>query len=319
MHYPTDKPKASAQWVWLFPGQGSQAPGMGQDLFEGVPLIRTMVDQASALTGLNLPELMFRGEPEALARTDVAQVAVFTLSTAIAAWLKQEGFLPGAVAGHSLGEFSALVVGGYLSWEEGLHLVMERGKVMAAAGAALPGTMAAITGIAPAQLEQLCAGVQETGTVVVANYNSGSQMVVSGSVEAVDRLVAEALLAGAMATRLVVGGAFHSPLMGPAQAAFEPYLTRATFHLGSIPMVSSVTGGFIRHLGGYQAELKHQISRPVQWSDAVQTLLGEGFHQYAELGSGRVLTGLVRQADRTAVCCNLRDLEALAAFVSTVN
>ncbi|MFO7171638.1 MAG: ACP S-malonyltransferase [Bacillota bacterium] len=281
----------------MFPGQGSQFPGMGSELCRHLPYVRRRLEQASAVTGLDLIHLVCRADGETLARPDVAQVAVYALSTAVAEYLMEQGLRPWAVVGHSLGEYSALVVAGCLDWERGLRLVWLRGQAMAEAAAACPGTMAAVMGLSDRVVADLCRQAAAThGCVVVANYNSPVQVVISGAVAAVEAVSTLARQAGALSVRfLAVGGAYHSPLMAPAQARLAPHLDRTPLGKPQVLLASSTTGDVVVDPEVYRQNLLEQITRPVLWRHAVGTLLALGATEFVEVGPGRVLCGLVRQ------------------------
>lgn len=304
--------------AFLFPGQGSQFPTMGQTLYQHHATVRQMIDRASDLTGLDLRAAMFSTDGAALRDTAVAQVSIFALSTAIATTLIEMGIRPWAVAGHSLGEYSALAVAGCLSWDAALRLVHERGKAMSRASSATAGTMAAITGLSLDEVEALCASLSERGCVVVANQNAPTQIVVSGEVALVNEVAATAETAGAGIYPLEVAGAFHSPLMAAAEKEYARFVTEVPLHKPSILMVSSITGRIMPEPEEYRELLKRQITLPVRWVSTVETLVKTGADLFVEVGPGRVLTGLVRKIHRSARIMTVGEQSELDEFMRLV-
>jgi len=274
---------------------------MGLDLLSTVPHVQARFQQASAIAGLDLVELVRTADAAALTRTEITQITVFALSTAIAEFLMARGLEPQAVAGHSLGEFSALACAGVLEWEEAARLVWQRGLAMKAASASGAQAMAAIGGLSAEAVAALCAEAAPAGLVVVANLNSPLQLVISGeeaAVEEVMRRVRERPLT--RVDRLNVGGAFHSPLMQPARDALRQAIESAVLRPPAVPVVSSIDGELVTDLEVYRKKLIDQVTAPVRWRDAVHRLRHMGVDHFLEVGPGRVLTGLVRQTDRTA-------------------
>nr|ANY57963.1 MtcD ACP S-malonyltransferase [uncultured bacterium] len=286
--------------TYLFPGQGSQFPGMGRELAAFGADARSLVDAAEAATGLPVHELMHRADATRIADPYTAQVLVFVWSTVAMHELHTRGRCPAAVAGHSLGEYTALVACGALDWADALILVSARGRAMAAAAARHPGAMGAVVGLPAAAVRDLCADASGGDEIaVVANLNSARQCVVSGTVTAVTAVLAAATAAGALrAKRLPVGGAYHSPLMRPAEDALAPLLRATTLRPPRVPMVSSLTGAPVTDLAAYADSLTRQITSPVQWLGATTTLAGET--DFVEVGPGRVLAGLGRETLRGA-------------------
>ena len=283
--------------VFLYPGQGSQKVGMGAELLEARPeLYDRYLNLADEASGLPIRQYSLEGPIESLTETNAAQPALFALSLAVTDAAREFGLQPGVVAGHSLGEYTAAVASGALSLEDGMRLVSLRGKLMAAAQGERPGTMAAVIGLEAGTLEQLCQQASEAGPVAPANYNTPSQTVVSGDVAGVERLMTLAQEAGAAkVVRLQVGAAFHSELMKPTQARMAENMESVAWSEPQVPMVSNASGELVT--GGEQVHqaLIAQIASPVRWVDCVQALAGSGVTTFLELGSGRVLTGLVRQ------------------------
>jgi [acyl-carrier-protein] S-malonyltransferase len=299
---------AMQRTAWLFPGQGSQKVGMGADLYAALPEARRLFEEADEILGFPLSRYCFEGPEEKLRQTDVTQPALFVHSLAV---LRSLGWEPGegiAVAGHSLGEWTAVVAAGALDFADGLRLVRRRGELMAAAGRERPGTMAAILGLDLETLKRLCAEAE--GTVVVANINSPAQLVVSGETDAVGRVMEAAKAAGARrVVPLPVGGAFHSPLMEPAAQGLKEALGRVTLRPARVPVVANVTGRFVREPEEIRKALEEQLLGAVQWEATVRTLLEWGAERFVEIGPGRVLSGLVRQVSREVPTVTVGTLE----------
>jgi [acyl-carrier-protein] S-malonyltransferase len=288
--------------TFVFPGQGSQAPGMGRELAACGPKARRRIDAAQQISGLPVQELMTVADAATIADPEIAQLLVFVWSTVWLEQLTELGVRPSIVAGHSLGEYSALVAAGSLDWETAVRLVAKRGSAMTAAAKRRAGTMAAIVGLDPEVLTKLCEPANaDHGTVNVANYNSPRQAVISGVVPAVEAVIEAARAEGALrAKRLAVGGAYHSPLMASAEQELAPLLTGATLTAPRVPFVSSITGRRVTDIEAYRARLLGQVTGPVRWQDTVQTLLDRGTTRFLEVGPGRVLSGLGREMARQA-------------------
>ena len=293
--------------AYVFPGQGAQAVGMGKDLYDNVPEAKALFEQANEILGFRITDIMFAGTDEELKQTKVTQPAVFLHSVIMA---KALGVKPDAVAGHSLGEFSALVVAGALSFEDGLRLVSKRAMAMQKACEAVPGTMAAILGLDDAKVEEACASID--GVVVAANYNCPGQLVISGSVEAVDAACAKLKEAGAKrALRLPVGGAFHSPLMAAAAEGFGPVLAGAALHAPRCTLYSNCTGLPYAE-GEMKTLLQRQICSPVRWQSEVEHMVRSGIDTFVELGPGRTLCGLIARIAPEARTLHVEDAASLA-------
>ncbi len=292
----TDKNRKLMKHAYVFPGQGAQAVGMGKDLYDNVPAAKELFEKANEILGFRITDIMFAGTDEELKQTKVTQPAVFLHSVIMA---KALGVEPDAVAGHSLGEFSALVVAGALSFEDGLKLVSKRAQAMQAACEAQPGAMAAVLGLEDSVVEEICASTE--GVVVAANYNCPGQLVISGAVEAVDAACEKAKAAGARrALRLPVGGAFHSPLMEPAKQELEKAISEAPFQTPTCPIYQNVDAKPYTDPAQIKANLIAQLTAPVRWTYIVKQMLSDGVTEFTELGPGTVLQGLIRKVDADA-------------------
>lgn len=277
----------------VFPGQGAQYVGMGKDLYEQNETVRALFERANEVLGFRITDIMFEGTAEELKQTKVTQPAVFLHSVAMAAAL---GVTPEAVAGHSLGEFSALVVSGALTFEEGLRLVAKRAEAMQQACEAVPGTMAAVLNLSDEAVEAACAAVE--GVVVAANYNCPGQLVISGEVSAVEAACMKCKEAGARrALVLPVGGAFHSPLMEPAREELARAIAAADFQTPRCPIYQNVDAKPHTDPVEIRTNLIAQLTAPVRWTQIVQQMTADGVDTYLELGPGTVLQGLIRKIE----------------------
>jgi [acyl-carrier-protein] S-malonyltransferase len=279
--------------AYVFPGQGAQYPGMGKDLYENSVEARELFDRANEILGFNITDIMFNGTADELKQTKVTQPAVFLHSVILA---KVLGVKPDAVAGHSLGEFSALVVAGALSFEDGLKLVSKRALAMQACCEQQPGGMAAILGMEDEVVEKCCDTID--GVVVAANYNSPGQIVISGANEAVDKACEQLKEAGARrALRLPVGGAFHSPLMEPARVELEKAIAEVEFHTPSCPIYQNVDAQPQSDSEVIKRNVIAQLTAPVRWTQSAKNMIADGINTYTELGPGNVLQGLIKKVN----------------------
>ena len=275
--------------AYVFPGQGAQYPGMGKELYENSDIAREMFEKANDILGFRITDIMFEGTAEDLRQTKVTQPAVFIHSVVLA---KTLGVEPSAVAGHSLGEFSALVVAGALSFEDGLRLVAKRAMAMQKACEMEKGSMAAVLALPDSTIEQVCEGVE--GVAVAANYNCPGQLVISGAVDAVNEACVKLKEAGARrALLLPVGGAFHSPLMEPARKELEEAIEAATFTTPRCPIYQNVDAEPHTSPEEIKSNLIAQLTAPVRWTQIVKRMCEDSILNYTELGPGTVLQGLV--------------------------
>lgn len=289
--------------AYVFPGQGSQFVGMGKDLYDSSALAKELFEKANEILGFRITDIMFSGTDEELKQTKVTQPAIFLHSVILAKTLG-DSFKPQAVAGHSLGEFSALVANGALGFEDGLRLVSQRALAMQKACEAVPSTMAAILGMDDELVEKICSEID--GVVVPANYNCPGQLVISGSIEAVNIACEKLKEAGAKrALVLPVGGAFHSPLMKPAEEELAKAIQATTFHTPCCPVYQNVNALPITHPAEIQHNLIAQLTAPVKWTQIMTNMLADGVKSVTEVGPGKVLQGLFKKMDR--------DLETVSA------
>jgi [acyl-carrier-protein] S-malonyltransferase len=287
--------------AYVFPGQGAQFTGMGKDLYEQSPVAKALFEQANEILGFRITDIMFDGTADELKETKVTQPAVFLHSVILAKTLPD--FAPEMVAGHSLGEFSALVANGTLSFEDGLRLVSQRALAMQKACELAPSTMAAVLGLDDAIVEQICAETE--GVVVAANYNCPGQLVISGAVPAVEAACEALKAAGARrALVLPVGGAFHSPMMEPAREELAAAIEATVFSTPSCPVYQNVTAAAVSDPAEIKKNLIIQLTAPVKWTQSVQQMIADGATSFTEVGPGKVLAGLINKIDKEAVTVN---------------
>jgi [acyl-carrier-protein] S-malonyltransferase len=303
--------------AWVFPGQGSQEVGMGRDVFERFPSVRELLSRADNVLDMPLTRLCFEGPEELLRQTENQQPAVVAVSLAYleAARGRHEAVAaqPAFVAGHSLGEYSALIASGVLSFDDGLRLVRERGRLMQLAGERVPGTLAAVIGLDESALEEVC---QEAGAEI-CNVNSANQIVIGGEHDAVSRAMDLARARGARKiVPLNVSAAFHSSLMRAISADMATAVSRLEFADPAIPIVANCTGEAIQTGEAVKHELMQQLSTAVQWRRSVDTMLKAGISTFVEIGPGRVLSGLIRQIDRSAQLLNIGRVEDIEPTAS---
>ncbi len=284
--------------AYIFPGQGAQFTGMGLNLYENSPLAKELFEQANEILGFKITNTMFEGSAEDLKETKVTQPAIFLHSVILAKTLGKS-FKPDMVAGHSLGEFSALVANGSLNFEDGLKLVSQRALAMQKACEIQPSTMAAVLGLDDAVVEKICASTE--GIVVAANYNCPGQLVISGDLEAVNRACETLKAEGARrALVLPVGGAFHSPLMEPAREVLAAAIENTTFSKPNCPIYQNVTANAVKDEASIKLNLISQLTAPVRWTQSVQQMIADGATLFTEVGPGNVLQGLVKKINKEA-------------------
>jgi [acyl-carrier-protein] S-malonyltransferase len=287
----------------VFPGQGAQYPGMGKSLYEENPAAKALFEQANEILGFRITDILFEGTEEELKQTKVTQPAIFLHSVILAKTTPD--FAPDMVAGHSLGEFSALVANGTLSFEDGLRLVFQRALAMQEACEINPSSMAAILGLEDRVVEEICSGIMGE-IVVAANYNCPGQLVISGSTKGIE--IACELLKAAGAKRalpLPVGGAFHSPLMEPAREKLQKAIEETQFHTPTCPIYQNVSTTAVSDVATIKANLIAQLTAPVKWTQSVQQMVADGATEFVECGPGKVLQGLVKKIHPEAVVSGL--------------
>lgn len=283
--------------AYIFPGQGAQYTGMGLDLYNTFPMAKELFEQANEILGFRITDSMFEGTAEELQQTKVTQPAIFLHSVILAKILGND-FKPEMVAGHSLGEFSALVANKVLSFEDGLKLVSKRALAMQKACEMQESTMAAVLGLEDAVVEEVCANIE--GIVVAANYNCPGQLVISGEIKAIDQACAAMIEKGAKrAIKLPVGGAFHSPLMEPAREELAEAINNTIFHKPICPVYQNVVAKAVKDSVEIKENLILQLTAPVRWTQTVQQMIADGATEFIEVGPGKVLQGLVRKIDRS--------------------
>jgi [acyl-carrier-protein] S-malonyltransferase len=282
--------------AYVFPGQGAQFPGMGKDLYDNSELARELFERANEILGFRITDIMFNGTEEDLKQTKVTQPAIF-LHSVISAKTLGDDFKPDMVAGHSLGEFSALTANGALSFEDGLILVSKRASAMQKACEIEPSTMAAVLGLDDDKVEEICASIKDI--VVPANYNTDGQIVISGSEKGIDEAIIKLTEAGAKrALKLNVGGAFHSPLMEPAREELATAIENTTFSKPICPVYQNVDAKPVTNTEIIKENLVSQLTSPVRWTQIMKNMISDGAKSYTEVGPGKVLQGLIKKIDR---------------------
>lgn len=282
--------------AYIFPGQGAQFIGMGLELYENSPLAQELFKKANEILGFPITDIMFEGTTEALKQTKVTQPAIFLHSVILAKTLGDD-FKPEMVAGHSLGEFSALVANGVLSFEDGLRLVSKRALAMQKACEAQESTMAAVLGLDDGIVEDICKSIE--GIVVAANYNCPGQLVISGEISAIDKACELLMSNGARrALKLPVGGAFHSPLMEPAREELADAIENTEFNAPICPVYQNVVAKAVTNPAEIKENLISQLTAPVRWTQSIQQMIADGGTEFIEVGPGKVLQGLMRKIDR---------------------
>ncbi len=303
--------------AYIFPGQGSQSVGMGQNLYTHSEAARTIFDEADALVGTKISSLCFYGPEEALKQTVNTQPALYVTSVAALRVLQEAGAPPpGAVAGHSVGEYAALLAAGAFSFETGLHLVERRAQEMHRAASVAPGAMAAVLGLTAAQVVSACAEAAGAGVVSAANFNGGGQVVISGSPEGVARASEIAKTNGAKRViPLNVSGAFHSPLMALAAEAMLHVLSDASVQETVVPVVANMTAEYETSAEEIKTNLAAQIDHPVRWEESITRLVADGFDTFVEVGSGTVLAGLMKRLAPGVAVYSVGNMAGVQAFV----
>lgn len=301
---------------FIFPGQGSQIPGMGLDFFKNYPVAKDIFDQADEIFGSKLSEICFSASCNILQRTDIAQPAILTVSAAICSILKQNSLYPDIIAGHSLGEYSALVCSEVLDFETAFKLVKLRGELMAKAGEKFPGTMVAIVGSNKKELEEECMNFSTDNSVVIANYNGSQQLVISGTIEAIERFSALMVSKGKRVIPLNVSGAFHSHLMKPALEELVEAIEDTYFHDAKIPIVTNIDSAITTEGKKFKEKLKWQLISPVLWEDCVNCMIEQGVSNFVEIGPQKVLSKLVKRIDKTKDVFNIEDNTSLNNYLN---
>jgi [acyl-carrier-protein] S-malonyltransferase len=305
--------------AFLFPGQASQYPGMGRNLYDRFPESRAVFDEADAALGFSISQLCFEGSEESLKLTENTQPAILTVSVAADRALEKRGITPDFAAGHSLGEYSALVAAGALEFSAAVKLARQRGRCMQEAVPTGAGAMAAILGLPPAEVADICKKAAQGEVVSPANLNAPEQTVISGTASAVKRAVEIASQSGAKRTVILpVSAPFHCDLMVPAQKRFEPDLRRTAFSALHFPVVTNVDAEAITSGEEAREALIRQVTLPVRWLDSAREMIDSGVTIFVEVGPGKVLSGLLRQIDRSVRCFNVEDAASLQSTLDKI-
>ncbi len=301
--------------AYIFPGQASQNVGMGKDLYESFDLAKAYYEKADEILGIPISRISFEGPMEKLTETQVTQPAIFTLSVILYELLREAQVLPDMVAGHSLGEYSALVAAGAFTFEEGLRLVKVRSQAMQDAGEKYPGTMAAIIGLKEAKVAEACTSASSEGIVQPANYNSPGQIAISGEVDAVRSAMEKAKEMGARrAIELVVSGAFHSPLMSEAKQVMRETLADLDFKTPTVPVYVNVSAKALDNSADLKQALIDQLDHPVLWIQSIENMIRDGAGQFYEVGPGTVLGGLMRRINKEVGCESISSYRDIVKF-----
>lgn len=298
--------------AFVFPGQGAQKPGMGLDFYESSETAKRLYDEADEILGFDFSGMCFRGTDEELTKTINTQPAIYVHSVAACRLLAERGIRPSITAGHSIGEYAALTAAGVISFEDGLRLVRERGRLMNEAGVKAPGTMAAIIGMKYDMVMECCGKACDLGVVGVANFNSPEQIVISGAIPAVEKACEIIKAAGARrVVPLKVGAAFHSALMADAAAEFEKAIDKASFSKAEIPVVANYEAKAMTDPEALKSALKKQMLGSVLWLDSIRVMAAEGVEVFIEAGPGKALSGMIRKTDPSLRTINAEDMASL--------
>lgn len=298
--------------AFVFPGQGAQKPGMGLDFYESSETAKRLYDEADEILGFDFSGMCFRGTDEELTKTINTQPAIYVHSVAACRLLAERGIRPSITAGHSIGEYAALTAAGVISFEDGLRLVRERGRLMNEAGVKAPGTMAAIIGMKYDMVMECCGKARDLGVVGVANFNSPEQIVISGAIPAVEKACEIIKAAGARrVVPLKVGAAFHSALMADAAAEFEKAIDKASFSKAEIPVVANYEAKAMTDPEALKSALKKQMLGSVLWLDSIRVMAAEGVEVFIEAGPGKALSGMIRKTDPSLRTINAEDMASL--------
>ncbi len=300
---------------FIFPGQGSQVPGMGLDIFNSYPEAKEIFYQADSLFGSKISEICFSGSAEILQRTEIVQPAMLTVCVAICRVLKNNGIYPDFLAGHSLGEYSALVCSGVLTFEDAFNLVKLRGKLMAKAGEKYPGTMVAVIGSNKKELEEECNNFSNDNSIVIANYNGPQQLVISGKIDSIKEFSQIMIAKGKRVVPLNVSGAFHSHLMKPALAELVEAIEDTEFYNARIPIVTNIDSTITRDGKRFKEKLKWQLISPVLWEDCVECMILQRVDTFIEIGPQRVLSKLVKRIDKSKTVFSIENVVSLENYL----